>query len=518
MQLFGFNIGKKKPVEINQPVSFATPVDEDGASTISSEGGHYGSFLDFNGAAKSESELISKYRDIAMYSDCDSAIEEICAEAISAEDDEEVVKINLENVKLSEKIKNLINEEFEEIQHLLSFDSRAHDIFRRWYVDGRVYYHKIYDPKRPNDGLVEIRYIDPRKIKKVRELTKKKDDKNGVDIVTKVEEYFVYSDKGLVSQNSYTNASTSTQAVKIAPEAIAYCTSGLIDLDANLVLGHLHKAVKPTNMLRIAEDSLLIYRLSRAPEKKVFYVDVGNLPKQKADQYLKEIMSKHRNKIVYDASTGEVKDDRKHMSMMEDYWLPRRGGGTGTEIRTLEGAANLGVVDDITYYQTKLYQALNVPVSRLQSSSPLNFGRQTEITRDELKFAKFINRLRRKFTELFDDLLGTQLVLKGIMSDEEWKQLKYDIKYVFASDIYWAEAKEIENTKNRIETLSALDPFVGIYFSKAYIKKNILKQTEEEIEEIQAEIDEEKPDMLQHAQFQGQITQLQQGPPQEGQG
>lgn len=522
MEIFGFNIGGKgKQLQVPEDQklpSFAAPVDDDGAATVSNAVGHYGSFLDLDGAAKTESELISRYRETAKYPDCDTAIEEVCSEAIATEDDETVVKLNLDDVKLSKNIRAIIEEEFDEILNLLDFDSRAHDIFRRYYVDGRMYYHKLFDPKRPGDGIQELRYIDPRKIKKIREVEKKKDEKTGVEIYTKIKEYFVFSDVGFARTQGYTASNNTATGVKISPEAISFVTSGLIDLDRNIVLSHLDKAIKPTNMLRMAEDSMLIYRMARAPERRVFYVDVGNLPNVKAEQYLKNIMNRFRTKIVYDASTGEVKDDRKHMSMMEDFWLPRREGGQGTQVQTLEGAQNLGVVDDIQYYQTKLYGALNVPVSRMQGGNPLNFGRQMEVTRDELKFAKFISRIRRKFTELFDDLLKTQLILKGIITTEDWDDtIKPTIKYVFASDIYWAEAKEIENLRNRIEILTELDPYIGVYYSKQWVRKNVLKQSDDDIDENAKQIEQERGEMQADADFMGQLAAAKEMPTVQGQ-
>jgi hypothetical protein len=400
----------------------------------------------------------------------------------------------------------------------LDFDSRAHDIFRRYYVDGRMYYHKLFDQKNPGAGIQELRYIDPRKIKKVREVEKKKDEVTGVEIYTKVLEYFVFSDSGFAKTQGYTAPNNTAIGVKIAPEAISYVTSGLIDLDRNLVVGHLDKAIKPTNMLRMAEDSMLIYRMARAPERRVFYVDTGNLPTAKAEQYLKSVMDKFKTKIVYDASTGEMRDDRKHMSMMEDFWLPRREGGNGTQVDTLEGAQNLGVTQDVEYYQSKLYNALNVPTSRLKGDNPMNFGRQMEVTRDELKFAKFISRIRRKFTELFDDLLKTQLVLKGVITPDDWESiLKPKIKYVFASDIYWAEAKEIENLRNRVEILTELDPYIGVYYSKNWVRKNVLKMTDDDIDQNQKEIESERDEMAADAEFKGQLAAAQEMPLVQGQ-
>lgn len=522
MEIFGFTIGgkgKKLQIPSEQKLpSFAAPVDDDGAATVSNSVGHYGTFLDLDGAAKTESELISRYRETAKYPDCDAAIEEVCSEAISTEDDEDVVTLNLDDVELSKNVKNIIEEEFDEILNLLDFDSRAHDIFRRYYVDGRMYYHKLFDQKNPGAGIQELRYIDPRKIKKVREVEKKKDEVTGVEIYTKVLEYFVFSDSGFAKTQGYSAPNNTASGVKIAPEAISYVTSGLIDLDRNLVIGHLDKAIKPTNMLRMAEDAMLIYRMARAPERRVFYVDTGNLPTPKAEQYLKSVMDRFKTKIVYDASTGEMRDDRKHMSMMEDFWLPRREGGNGTQVETLEGAQNLGVTTDVEYYKTNLYNALSVPTSRLKGDNPLNFGRQMEVTRDELKFAKFISRIRRKFTELFDDLLKTQLVLKGVMSPEDWDAvIKPKIKYVFASDIYWAEAKEIENLRNRVEILTELEPFIGTYYSKQWVRKNVLRMSEDEIEQTQKEIESEREEMAADADFQGQLTAAKEMPTVQGQ-
>jgi hypothetical protein len=523
MEIFGFQFGGRKGKGLQQQAeqklpSFAAPVDDDGAATVSNTVGHYGTFIDLDGAAKTESELISRYRETAKYPDCDTAIEEICSEAIATEDDEEVVKLNLEDVPLSKNVKNIIEEEFDELLNLLDFDSRAHDIFRRYYVDGRMYYHKLFDQKNPGAGIQELRYIDPRKIKKVREVEKKKDEVTGVEIYTKVLEYFVFSDSGFAKTQGYTAPNNTAIGVKIAPEAISYVTSGLIDLDRNLVVGHLDKAIKPTNMLRMAEDSMLIYRMARAPERRVFYVDTGNLPTAKAEQYLKSVMDKFKTKIVYDASTGEMRDDRKHMSMMEDFWLPRREGGNGTQVDTLEGAQNLGVTQDVEYYQSKLYNALNVPTSRLKGDNPMNFGRQMEVTRDELKFAKFISRIRRKFTELFDDLLKTQLVLKGVITPDDWESiLKPKIKYVFASDIYWAEAKEIENLRNRVEILTELDPYIGVYYSKNWVRKNVLKMTDDDIDQNQKEIESERDEMAADAEFKGQLAAAQEMPLVQGQ-
>lgn len=491
ISLFGFTIGREDKQPELRRQSFITPVAEDGASTVQA-GGYYGTYVDIDASARNESELISRYREVANYSDCDTAIEEIVSEAIAAIDSEAPVAINLDKLKLSNSIKNSIREEFDEILSLLDFKDKAHDIFRRWYIDGRVYYQKVINPTQKNKGILELRYIDPRKIRKVREIKKDKLE-NGVEVVKTIDEYFVYNEKGL----NYTPGvapSTSTSGVKITPDTIAFCPSGLLDLDRNLVLGYLHKAIKPVNQLKMMADSLVIYRLSRAPERRIFYIDVGNLPKIKAEQYMKDIMARYRNKIVYDSSTGEIKDDRKFMTMLEDFWLPRRDGGRGTQIDTLPGGENLGQIADIEYFQDKVYQALNVPTSRFKDQSGFNFGRAAEISRDELKFAKFISRLRRKFNALFDDLLETQLVLKGVITPEDWQDIKQYIDYDYAQDQYYQEIKEAENMRNRVDLLTQIAPFVGVYYSKAYVRKNILRLSEDEVEQIDQENIEDPPE------------------------
>ena len=501
MNLFGFSISKKKPEPKGQQ-SFIVPQDDDGATTANASG-FFGTYFDIDATAKSENDLINRYRDVAMYPDCDSAIEDIVNEAIGAEDDEEIVKLNLTKVdKLSDNIKRAIEKEFGEVQRLLDFNAKAHDIVKRWYIDGRVYYQKIVDVSQPKKGIGELRFIDPRKIKKIRAVKKEKDLKSGVDIITSIEEYYVYAEKGLVQQVPST--ASAAQGIKIAKDSIALCTSGLLDLDKNMVLGHLHKAIKVVNQLRMVEDALVIYRMTRAPERRIFYIDVGNLPKAKAEQYVKSLMNQYRNKAAYDSSNGEIRDEKRTLSMLEDFWMPRREGGKGTEITTLPGGANLGEINDINYFQNKLYQALNVPLSRLQPSQGMNFGRQAEITRDELKFSKFVGRLRKKFSNLFDDLLKTQLVLKGIMSEQDWDAIKEDVYYEFTQDVYTAEAKEAEILRNRVDLLNAVNPYVGSYFSREWVYDSVLHMDEEEIEKMKEEIEGD-------AELQQQMQDAQQG-------
>ena len=491
INLFGFTIERqKKPDLTNQ--SIVSPVSEDGAITATSAG-YYGTFVDIDASTRSEADLISRYREIAGYPDCDNAIEEIISESISAIDNEDPVSINLENLDLSASLKKTITTEFEQVKKLLDFNDKAHDIFRRWYIDGRIYYQKMIDKKNLTGGIQELRYIDPRKIRKVREVKKKKTPE-GLDLVETVEEFFVYNDKGLAYSPGVPPTNYNNQAgVKIAVDTIAFCPSGVMDLQRQLVIGYLHKAIKPVNQLKMMTDSLVIYRISRAPERRIFYIDVGNLPKIKAEQYMRDIMARYRNKVVYDSATGEVKDDRKFMTMLEDFWLPRREGGRGTEITTLPGGQNLGEISDIEYFQTKVYQSLNIPISRFQQQSGFNFGRQAEITHEEIKFIKFINRLRKKFNHLFNDLLRTQLILKNIITDSDWEEMKESIVYNYAQDQYFQEMKESENMRNRIDLLTQMQPFIGRFYSDSYIKKNVLRLDDDEIEEIDVEIQENPP-------------------------
>ena len=484
-QLFGFSLERAKKVP--KGPSFVQKDSLDGSQPVVG-GGYYGYSVDFDGQIRNEYELITRYREMVLQPECDSAVDDVVNETICGNFDDVPVELELSNLKVSEKIKKLMREEFQEILRLLDFDNRSYEIFRRWYVDGRLFYHKVIDPKKPRNGLVELRYIDPRKIRKVTEYEQKKPGElRNADLNTqltqKSAEYFLYNPKGL--RNS------TNQGLKIAPDSITYCHSGIQDLNKNMVLSHLHKAIKAVNQLRKIEDSLVIYRLSRAPERRIFYIDVGNLPKNKAEQYLREVMGRYRNKLVYDANTGEIKDDKKFMSMLEDFWLPRREGGRGTEISTLPGGQNLGELEDVKYFQKKLYKSLNVPNSRLETETTFNIGRAAEITRDEVKFQKFVARLRKRFGELFTDLLKTQLILKGIISIEEWEVMKEHIQFDYIADNYFTELKEIEIRNERMNEVNQMDPYVGKYFSIEHIRRQILKQTDVEIKEIDKQIEAE---------------------------
>ena len=433
------------------------------------------------------------------------------SEAVAAVDDESLVVINLDKLNLADSIKNSIREEFDNIISLMEFNDKGQELFRRWYVDGRIYFQKVIDTSNPKKGLMELRYIDPRKIRKVREVKKEK-QKNGVDLITSIDEFFIYNEKGINYTVGVPSNSSNTSGIKISTDSIAYASSGLLDLDRNIILGYLHKAIKPVNQLKMMTDSLVIYRLSRAPERRIFYIDIGNLPKLKAEQYMKDIMARYRNKIVYDSATGEIKDDRKFMTMLEDFWLPRREGGRGTEITTLPGGENLGQIADIEYFQNKVYQSLNIPTSRFQQQSGFNFGRAAEINREELKFAKFLNILRKKFNVLFNDLLRTQLILKGIITDSDWDEIKDKLKYNYAKDQYYEEMKNAENIRNRLDILNQIQPYVGVYYSKQYVRKQILRLTDDDIENIEMELEEEpveviqEPGSLQSAELSKEVT------------
>jgi hypothetical protein len=491
MELFGLSITRKKEEELAQSKakSFVPPESDDGSSVISA-GGYFGQYVDMEGTkAKDDSDLIKKYREIALYPECDSAIEDIVNEAIVSNEDDQAVEIVTDNLDgYNSKIKNLIREEFDSVTKLLSFGSNGHDIFRKWYVDGRLYYHMIIDEKNPKQGITELRPIDALHIRKVRQVIEDKDPKTGAKLVKGYNEFYIYQD---------TIQGKSNTGLKINKDAIVYVPSGLLDQQSKKVLGFLFKAIKPVNQLRMMEDSLVIYRLARAPERRIFYIDVGNLPKGKAEAYLRDIMARYKNKIVYDANTGEIRDDRKHMSMLEDFWLPRREGGKGTEITTLPGGENLGQIEDILYFQKKLYKSLNVPVSRLEENQSFVLGRSTEISRDEVKFSKFVQRLRKKFSELFMQVLRTQLILKGVITAEDWDKMKEDIVIDFLKDNYFAELKESEVIRERMNSLQMVDPFVGKYYSAAWVRKNILMQTEEEISDIDKEINQEAMDSQQ---------------------
>ena len=486
-QLFGFSLERAKKVP--KGPSFVQKDSMDGSQPIVG-GGYYGYSVDIDGTVRNEYELISRYREMVLQPECDSAVDDIVNETICGNFDDVPVEVELSNLKQSEKIKTMIREEFQSILRLLDFDNRSYEIFRRWYVDGRLFYHKVIDPDNPSNGLVELRYIDPRKIRKVVEYDQKRpNDLRGLDLNTqltqKSADYYLYNPKGLKNSGSQ-------QGIKIAADSITYCHSGIQDLNKNMTLSHLHKAIKAVNQLRMIEDSLVIYRLSRAPERRIFYIDVGNLPKNKAEQYLREVMGRYRNKLVYDANTGEIKDDKKFMSMLEDFWLPRREGGRGTEITTLPGGQNLGELEDVKYFQKKLYKALNVPSSRLETETTFNIGRAAEITRDEVKFQKFIARLRKRFSELFMDLLKTQLVLKGTMTLEDWDDMKEHIQFDFIADNYFTELKEIEIRNERMNQVNSMDPYVGKYFSIEYMRTQVLKQTAQEIKEIDKQMDSER--------------------------
>ena len=493
IKLFGFTLGQKDIVQKEKPeqASFALPTQalDDGAVTIT-QNAHYGTYVDLEGSVRNELELITRYREMSNHPECDQAITEIVDEAICHDDDGKVVDINLDNLKQPETIKKKITEEFANILNMLNFSNLADDIFRRWYIDGRVYYHVIVNESNPKEGIQELRYIDPRKIRKVREVQKGRDPKTGADIIKSMAEYYIYNDRGTTTQ-SFTAAAN--QGLRIAPESVINVNSGMMDAKNTFVISYLHKAIKPLNQLRMIEDAVVIYRISRAPERRVFYIDVGNLPKGKAEQYLRDIMVKYRNKMVYDASTGELRDDRKHMSMLEDFWLPRREGGKGTEITTLPAGQNLGQMDDVQYFQKKLLQSMNVPYSRLepQGGGMVGLGRSTEVTRDELKFQKFVTKIRNKFSQIFDHALKTQLVLKGVCTSEEWEEFREKIYYDYKKDNNFAELRDAELLQNRLQTLGLIDPYVGRYYSQEWVRKNVLQQTEEDIKEIDKQIESE---------------------------
>ena len=480
-ELFGFSITRKGAQDSGD--TFTVPTPDDGSIEVAG-GGFFSSVLDTDGRERTELDLIRRYRDIAQQPECDSAVEDIVNEAITSDEFSQSVMVTLDRLPYPEKIKRLIRKEFDSVLSLLEFEQKGHDIFRRWYVDGRIFFHKVIDPKNPKKGITSLRYIDATKIKKVREVKKEKDQATGVDKIKKIEEYYIYNEKGLHSAGY----GGSQQGIRIADDAITYCPSGVIDQNSGKVLSYLHKAIKPVNQLRMIEDALVIYRISRAPERRIFYIDVGNLPKIKAEQYLKDVMNRYRNKLVYDASTGEIRDDRNHMSMLEDFWLPRREGGRGTEITTLPGGSNLGEIDDIQYFQKKLYRSLNVPISRLESESNFSLGRSTDITRDELKFTKFIQKLRKKFVHLFTDVLKTQLLLKGVISLEDWDMMKEHIQYDFLKDGHFAELKEAELLNDRISTLQNIESYIGTFFSKEYVLKHVLRMNDAEIAEMRDQI------------------------------
>lgn len=483
-ELFGFTIARKKQEDQQENLpSIVSPTQEDGAIEIA-PGGAYGTYVDLEGKAKNEGELVTKYRQMALQPECDSAVQDVVNEAIVVTEDSGPVEIVLDKLDYPENIKKKIHEEFEAVMKLLDFNNNAYDLFRKWYVDGRLYHHIVIDEKNPRQGIKDLRYIDPRKIRKIKESLKEKDARTGATVFKGMNEYYLYNAGGV-------NSSNQAQGVKIAKDSISYCHSGLLDERNSMIYSYLHKAIKPLNQLRMLEDAVVIYRLARAPERRVFYIDVGNLPKMKAEQYMRDMMVKHKNKLIYDASTGEVRDDRKFMTMLEDFWLPRREGGRGTEITTLPGGQSLGEMDDVDYFRRKLYKSLNVPITRMDAENQFNLGRASEITRDELKFNKFVMRLRNRFSILFSDLLEIQLALKGVIARGEWKEMKQDIYYDFQEDNHFTELKETEIMQGRLQILGEVDNFVGKYFSEDWIRKNVLRMTEEEIKDEQKQIDKE---------------------------
>ena len=495
INLFGLVIGRtpgKDPddgANKEKLISFVPPDNEDGASVVEA-GGYFGSYIDFDGSIKTDIELIHKYRDMALHPEAESAISDICNEAIVYDESHEIVKIDVAKVKLSKSIKDKIEEEFHQILILLNCSRRGFEIFRKWYIDSRIYYHIIVDEKNKKKGIQELRAIDPTKIRKVRKINKKPIGQNsplggGAKLVSSIEEFYIYNEHeaGVVS--------ASMEGLKISTDAICFVNSGLYDAQRKKLVGYLHKAIKSLNQLRMIEDAVVIYRITRAPERRIFYVDVGNLPKQAAEEYVNGLMRRYRNKLIYDPTTGEIGDQRKHMSMLEDFWMPRREGGKGTEISTIPGGQNLGEMEDVKYFQKKLFQSLNVPVSRLEESTGFNMGRSSEISRDEVKFFKFIERLRMKFSDLFLELLRVQLLLKGIIREDEWENIQSNLVFLFKKDSHFTELKESEVLKDRLLSAREAEDFVGKYYSREWVRKNILRQTDEDIDEIDKQIKDE---------------------------
>jgi len=512
--LFGWQITRAADQQTiqQQAPSIAPPQTDDGAYTIiaSALGGYYGTYLNLESAFKNENELISRYRTMAMQPEVEAAIDEIVNEAIVHDEKGMSVEIVLDELEQQDNIKEMLRQEFKSLLRMLDFDNSGHDIFRRWYVDGRLYYQVQIDEQNPKLGIQGLVYLDPRKIRKIRTVVKDKDPRTGAEFVTGYADFYVYNDKSMTAGNMVMSSPVDA-AMKIAEDAVVNINSGLMDVTRNMVLSYLHKAIKPLNQLRMIEDAVVIYRLSRAPERRVFYIDVGNLPKMKADQYMNDIMTKFRNKIVYDAGTGEIKDDRKFTSMIEDFWIPRRGEGKSTEITTLPAGQNLGQLDDVKYFEQKLYKSLGVPVSRLEPQQGFSLGRSNEITRDELKFNKFIERLRARFTGLFDELMKRQLALKGIASYEEWDQIKEFIYYDFLEDTNFSELKDAELLNNRIQTLNQVVPYIGTYYSMSWVRKNILHLSEEEIETMNEEIEQEQEELMRIASLEAAKSQVLQG-------
>lgn len=483
-ELFGFTIARKKEEKDQEKTpSIVAPTIEDGSIEIA-PGGAYGTYVDLEGKAKNEGELVTKYREMSVQPECDNAIQDVVNEAIVVDELEGPVEINMDKLKQPASIKKKIIENFQDILRMLDFNNNGYDVFRKWYIDGRLYYNIVIDEKNPRSGIKSLRYIDPRRIRKVREPIKEKDARTGATLYKGMNEYYIYNQKGV-------STASAGQGIKIAKDSICYVHSGLLDSRNNLVYSHLHKAIKPLNQLRMLEDAVVIYRLARAPERRIFYIDVGNLPKMKAEQYLRDMMVKHKNKLVYDASTGEVRDDRRYMTMLEDFWFARREGGRGTEVTSLPGGQNLGEMEDVDYFRRKLYKSLNVPVTRMESENQFNLGRASEITRDELKFNKLIQRLRNRFSILFDELLEIQLALKGVATRAEWQEMKEYIYYDFMEDNHFSELKQSEVMTERLRLLQEVDQFVGKYFSADWIRKNVLYMSDQDIQQIEQEIDVE---------------------------
>jgi len=483
LKLFGFEIKRaKSDAEEKKLKSIVPPVDDDGAGYVTASGTHFAQYVDIEGdKTKDNHQLIMKYRGSSMHPEVDAAIEDIVNESIAISDEGFPIELNMDDVEVSDAIKKKVNEEFEELLYMMKFNDLAHDIFRRWYIDGRLVYHLVVNESSLAKGIQDIRPIDAAKIRKVKEVKKKKDPVTGATLIEKVDEYFIYQEKP-GQQNS---------GVKLTKDSVVYITSGLVDESQKKVISYLHKGIKPLNQLRMMEDSLVIYRLARAPERRIFYIDVGNLPKGKAEEYLKSVMTRYRNKLVYDAETGQIRDDRKHMSMLEDFWLPRREGGRGTEISTLPGGENLGQIDDVVYFQKRLYRSLNVPINRLEQEAQFSLGRSTEISRDELKFQKFIDRLRMRFSHLFYELLKRQLILKNIITEEDWNEYIRDLRIEYIRDNHFTELKDAELLRERLQSMEQVAPFVGEYFSKEYVFKNIMMLSDEEVEEMKKQIEKE---------------------------
>lgn len=496
MNLFGFEIKRKDEAPTE---SFAPPINDDGAVVVAA-GGAYGTYVDLDGTARTDAELVSKYREIALQPEIEMAIDDIVNECIDT-DAKTIVDINTDKLEYSDNVKLRIKEEFDRVKDLLNFENESYELFKRWYIDGRMFFHIIIDEEAPRNGIKELRYIDPRKIRKIREVRRK--PKGQVTVTAKVNEYYIYNDRNFLPAGGNAGlpldtTSNAVTGVRISPDSILHCTSGLMDKNNAMIYSHLQKAIKPLNQLRTLEDATVIYRISRAPERRIFYIDVGNLPKIKAEQYLRDMMVRHKNRLVYDATTGEVRDDRKYMTMLEDYWLPRREGNRGTEITTLPAGQNLGEMADVEYFQQKLYQALNVPVSRLQPSSPgFNLGRAAEITRDEVKFTKFAGRLRRRFSHLFLKALEKQLILKGIVSEEDWNDISNAITFDYAIDNHFEEFKNAEVLQNRLTNLQNIIPFIGKYYSDNWVRRNVLMQSDEEINQMMEEINDEGSEVQQ---------------------